>query len=526
MSLPSSQIYICSNVKLTNDYIHSIYFPNINAQDEYFSGKVVYTFSDYTYLRKSWNIKVNATMQQARKWCYLYFINDNKRWYYFIKNIEYVNDNCVELWLELDVIQTYMFEWGLSRCFVEREHVRDDTVGKHLIDEGLQTGEFIVKSQVVHDLGSLCVLIMCSVDPNSPNTRYGGLSYHGVFSGVGIYAVHHTRFSELSVLIGNLDDAGKSDAIITMWMYPEYLVELVNGDEGWDDDEVCQRVKSVKKDGFAMFGDENGLSLSGYTPRNNKLLSYPYNFIYASNNMGDSAVYKYEYFYNRNEITFDIHGALSPDAKVFMYPRSYKNESYNYEEGLTLSGFPTCAWNQDIYKMYVAQTTNQNNVAGVLGLLDAGLGFAGGLITAGTGVGAIAGAGAVAHGLFDTLSVMARYQDMQVQPPQAKGSHSATINTAMNTHTFIFREMCITKEFAKSIDGFFDIYGYAVKTVKIPALKNRENWTYIKTVGCHVTGDFCTDDKNKIQRIFDNGITFWVDGDEIGNYTLDNAPLG
>ena len=38
------------------------------------------------------------------------------------------------------------------------------------------------------------------------------------------------------------------------------------------------------------------LTLDGYAPRNNKLLSYPYNFLYVTNNQGNSAIYRWEFF--------------------------------------------------------------------------------------------------------------------------------------------------------------------------------------------------------------------------------------
>ena len=33
-----------------------------------------------------------------------------------------------------------------------------------------------------------------------------------------------------------------------------------------------------------------------------------------------------------------------------------------------------------------------------------------------------------------------------------------------------------------------------------------------------------SDDRNAIKSIFDNGIRFWKNGSEIGNYSLDNKP--
>lgn len=528
MSIPQSNIYVCSDVRLNSDYIHSIYFPDPLSQIAYFEGKVVKTFLSYTYLRKSWDIQVDATMSMAREWTYLFFNNDGKNYYYFINNIEYVNDNTVKLFIELDVIQTYMFDVEFSECFIEREHVDDDTIGLNLVDEGLDLGEHITSHQTQVNLSELCVLVMATFNPNTTTqettTTRLGLSYHGVFSGVGIYAVSTDMYSEWATLLNKLDGWGKSDGILSMWMYPKWLVELKD-DTTWTDSTVCKEVRTVKTD-FVYQTDKPDF-VAGFKPNNRKLYTYPYSFLYVYNNTGGSAVYRYEFFETSDGyLKFHVRGALSPDGKVLMYPKNYKGCEDNYDEGLTLSGFPTCAWNQDVYKLWLAQNQNQQNLAQVTGALKiaGGVGMATAGLLSGGAVGGVAGLGAAASGIMDIQNQLAQRKDKEIQPPQAKGDHSVSVNVAMDRHTFLIKQQTLTPEQAHIIDEYFDLYGYACKRVKQPSLKNRENWTYIKTVGCHVYGRFCVEDKKKIERIFDNGITFWVNGDDVGKYYLSNKP--
>ena len=58
--------------------------------------------------------------------------------------MEYVNENATRITFETDVYQTYMFDLVKKQCFVEREHVNDDTIGINTTHEGIDTGEFIV----------------------------------------------------------------------------------------------------------------------------------------------------------------------------------------------------------------------------------------------------------------------------------------------------------------------------------------------------------------------------------------------
>ena len=89
MSVPQSNIYIC-DVRLMPDYRHTLYFKDEAAQQAYFADRVIKTFSDYTFIRKTTSVKVRATLEQARPWSYLYTRNtENGLWnYYFITNAE------------------------------------------------------------------------------------------------------------------------------------------------------------------------------------------------------------------------------------------------------------------------------------------------------------------------------------------------------------------------------------------------------------------------------------------------------
>ena len=55
-----------------------------------------------------------------------------------------------------------------------------------------------------------------------------------------------------------------------------------------------------------------------------------------------------------------------------------------------------------------------------------------------------------------------------------------------------------------------------------PSRLARPHWTYVKTLGCTIVGSIPNDDMNAICKIFDNGITWWKYGSEVGQYNLDN----
>ena len=79
------------------------------------------------------------------------------------------------------------------------------------------------------------------------------------------------------------------------------------------------------------------------------------------------------------------------------------------------------------------------------------------------------------------------------------------------------------------IDTFFDKYGYAINKIDTPSLNVRSKWTYLKTRDCTIEGSVPCVDMKLICAIFDKGITFWTNGDEVGRYDYADqniAPLG
>lgn len=546
MSTPETTIYLCSGVRLNSRYDHSIYFATASAQQTYFRGKVVKTLPAYSFVRRSWTLKVDGDLTEAVKWNYLYFRypNDSKFYYYFINKVEYVNDSTVELTLELDLLQTYLFDVTLGECLIEREHVTDDTLGRHLVDEGLDAGEYVyAKWEALEDLTEYVIMILASFNPyttTSPtNANTTGGIYGGVYSGLGLYAVPLDKSDQLTDKIDALSGEGLTDGIVSMWVYPKALVTL-QGEQTWEDDMWCFNVDDVAAYGttFKPVKVINpSLAGTGYTPKNNKVLCYPFNLIEVNNNSGGKTTYCIERFTNSETLSFWVEGALTPDAGMRLMPDEYLRgdiETGN-NHALNLPSFPTCAWNSDTYKIWLAQnqhTLDASMSSGAIGTIAGVASMIGGVAMLATGAGAGVGLGMMGGGAISVTQSMVQMKSTigsqdaaEKQADQMRGSFSPSINATMGMHTFTIAQKQITRERAKIIDDFFTLYGYKVNRVDIPSRHNRECYTYVKTVGCHAYGAITNEDVIKIESIYDKGITWWVNGDQIGDYSLNNATL-
>ena len=546
MSRPELTIYLCSGLRLNSRYDHSIYFATASAQQAYFRGKVVKTLPAYSFIRRSWTLKVEGDLTEAVKWNYLYFLypNDSKFYYYFINKVEYVNDETVELTLELDLLQTYLFDVSFSKCMIEREHVTNDTFGRHTVDEGLDAGEYVyAKWKVLEELTEYVIMILASFNPytttNANNANTTGGIYGGVYSGLGLYAVPLDKSARLTEKIDALSEEGLTDGIVSMWVYPKALVTL-QGDQTWESDMWCFNVDDVDAYG-TIFNPvkviEPNLAGTEYTPKNNKVLCYPYNIIEVNNNSGSKVIYRIEHFNNNNSLGFWVEGALTPDAGMRLMPDDYLRGSLETgnNHAINLPSFPTCAWNSDTYKIWLAQnqhTIEAGAASGTIGAIAGMASIIGGAAMIATGAGAGVGAGmigggavSVAHSLVQVKSTIASQDAAEKQADQMRGSFSPSINATMGMHTFTIAQKQITKERAKIIDDYFTTYGYKVNRIDTPSRHNRESFTYVKTIGCHVYGEITDEDAVKIESIYDKGVTWWVNGDQIGDYSVSNSTI-
>lgn len=531
MSAPNTTIEII-DVPLLSTQEHTYRFSSMVEQTNFFSSRVKTTFSSHLYARRNAVIKVqppSGSWPLEWKYCRVSIPVDpagyQRRFYYFIEKVEYINDALYALYIKLDVLQTYMFAWSLEQCFIERRHPDNDIVGLHTIDEGLETGELINAHEYnVEGLQEMAIVIQSGVALNGTITGdttpdvATAERFDNMFSGLGVYAVDLEDWMGLSNLLQTLSENGAIDGIVNMYMYPKNLLVLKDG-QSWGDGTV---VHTVSESGYtfptlASYTNYTSKLFGGYQPKNNKLYTYPYNFLYLTNNQGGTAEYKYERFRdmedsNANALSFQLYGGLSHDAGVFLHPSYYNGGGYEY--GLALGNYPGCAWNADTYKVWLAQNYHTLQNQGANAVLTAGGGVAAMAASAfvpGAGLGGVAaGAGMVASGLSQVNGLMAQKRDMAAQPPQARGAHSATVNTNAMRQTFTFYYKTLSAENAKQIDDYFTRYGYKQQTVETPSIyKHRRGFCYLKTSGCAAHGRFGSEDANEINAIFDRGVTFW-----------------
>lgn len=506
-----TKVYLL-DVPLENDYKNTLYFANASAQQTYFQSRIIgsYSYNDFSYQRKDQIIRIPEHYDNIYKCNYVMYQNSayNNKWFYaFVKDLEYINDGRTDLHIETDVIQTWLFDYTVKSSFVEREHVSNDTVGLHTVPENLELGEYV--SNGVHTDDSLEDFVyVIQVTEYVSGSKPLATNFGGVYAPGGAYIC--TTAEQVVNIISALDQAGKGDAITNVYTVPSIVVN----DSDPSDLQYSGQVNPVHYE----FGFNKQTKLNGYTPKNKKLLTYPYQYLVLDNNNGTSNILQYEHFSTPN-CQFAIEGVPTVGGSIKCTPQNYKGVEDFQQEGVMCGKFPTCGWVNDVYTNWLTQ--NAVNIG--LGIASSGLQLVGGIGMMATGGGALAGASSVTSGALGIANTIGQVYQHSLIPNSSRGNiNGGDINTCNDVNKFYFNKMSIKSEYAQIIDKYFDMYGYKVNMVKVPNKNHRSKYWYTKTINVNINGDIPQSDMQKIKSCYDNGITFWRNASEIEDYSVNN----
>lgn len=512
--IPNSTIQFFGDVGLSPSYDDTRYFATEAAKDAFFDGLQKDSVPACTFVRGTTNkVRVQLPMSICAYKQYMRYRNTGfiGKWFYaFIIAVEYINNVTTEITFQPDPMMTWMGSFTLSPCFVERQHAAADAIGQNLTEENLDIGDYVYNE--IGRTGELSntyqILLGASVNQQG-QAVVGGEMINGVYSGIQIHQFGTAEAA--NAFINLLTDKAKSDAIVGAVMCPSGFAPETGG-----------TTPSPKLVSFP----KRYSNLNGYVPRNKKLYTYPYNFLSVTNGDGNFATFRYEFFgtgqTEPDNCDFFLYGQPDLQPEFILEPIKYKTNQtdiYNSAEKLTLKGFPQCAFNVDQYKAFLAQ--NSSSIAADA-ISTVGSGAISTIINAMTGN----VLGAVSSGLnagAQIMNTVAMHMDYAKKPPQSNGVTTGSIEAGRKLKDFYFLAQSITYEYARKIDQFFDMFGYAQNALMQPNMHVRPSWTYVKTIGAIVHCNAPAEDVRKIESLFDAGIRFWDAAVTVGDYSAANG---
>lgn len=420
-------------------------------------------------------------------------------------------------------------------------------LGANLIPEGLETGEYKIAGTA--EINGLQPVYIVAYTRNpyddglttQQTTSSQGATYNGTPSGL-FFAVATADY--LHGLLHTINDKGFGESIANVFTVP--AISVVGYENNWTLEDVLSGVQWWLSNKVEFNAPPHNLnlitrpsSIDGYTPRNKKLLTYPYLYLGFNPINGTEKIYRYEDFSNGTP-SFKIMSEINPNPTILFVPQNYRGKTGNsMSDCVALNGYPTISWVTDFYSSWIAQNSNiidlqmqQENYNYQVDQYKRGAEFGMDVLGSALGMGGALGKSVIEYG-FETgradrnheyyiKNQMAQMEKHQMLP---NTSHLGTSATALGYDLIndnVFTRYNIKRQFAERLDKYFDMYGYLTNTVKTPNLNNRPNWNYVKTIGANIIGNIPQTDLQEIKDFFNNGITLWHTTSNYLNYSANN----
>jgi hypothetical protein len=541
----NSKILLVKNIHIDRQYTNVLSYSEAQML-ELCQANLVDQADNYSFLRPTGSIMAGFTYAQCLQANYIAFQNpdySNKWFFAWIDDVIYKGDKNTEITFTVDAWSTWFDKWNKKVCFINRQHVNDDTIGLHTIPENLDVGE-VVQESITEDLAYaneygywIAVASNWKIKDGSTGaellesnkgTQYAGITvYDNTVFGTQLFFFHITAlssFADLVLLLLRTNADGHIEDVENIFILPDVAIDqskLQNHTAKVISDENTFSFYTMSYDmSPEKFNTEIDkiTSFSDYTPKNNKCFVYPYNYLFVSNNQGSNNIYKYEDF-NTEKCIFENQFSIAIGGSGRIVPKNYKGMASNDDEALALGKYPTCAWSSDAFTNWLTQ--NSVNMAVSLGLTAGAVATT--IATGGATAPVLAGAVmSVAGNIGNTIG---QFYQASLLPNINGGQANGDVIWACNRNVFSFRQMRVKTEYLKIIDDYFTRFGYAVKSLAIPNITGRRYWNYVEIGASEEIG--YGEVPSKYMDIINNacrrGVTIWHNHENVGNYSIDNS---
>lgn len=491
----STSLYICRGIPWNSDYSHVRLFGSSAAAQSYILSKAAYTKTNYAYIGAERKIRVDGFADQYRECNYLAWQNtgySNKWFYAFITDVQYLADNTCLISFTFDLFQTWWYNVTVNPSYVEREHVTDDTIGANTVPENVVMGDpvnvassnnYIPHKWYMYATQTFDELAQDGFTWTDPGAAGNEVS--------GYYKINLTERSQANRVVELYTRKGKLESLISMFALTD----------------------ASSASSSANYTISRPTAFDGYTPKNNKLLCYPYN--YATLVLaGSETPYRYEWFAD-GVATFALKQPKYAGGSSYVYPVGYEKESsatasFSLEHSVPTGAYPTASFGANAFQNYLVQYGPQLAV-----------GLIGQVVQIGTAV----TTGNLEQGITSSVAISQDIMDLRTRSLNSKtvaGTQSVA-QLAYDTQLIIrLVSKQILPEYAKIIDEYFTAFGYKVCRIKTPNITGRPSWNYVKTIGASISGNIPEFAETALKSMLNNGVTFWHVND-VGNYGLNNS---
>lgn len=632
MALPNyspSGTILLGCVPWDSSYSNVRLYSSVSDQYTDIASMMTITTSDYVYIGRNRTLKVSVHADRLYHVNYCAYRNESLTdgWIYcFVTDVAYINDQTTELTLETDIFQTYLYgtDWTIPPCFIERMTVPSEDY-KYLITSELDIPLITHATDESHrrfGYGGLVIMTAAYPDENNgvidtvfnPNGYLGvparNIMYRGCYMGSNYYYCHN--LSAAQFLLDALNKAGSIESVTGIFTLPDFTNFLPPQFSQWDtgNDQWSEVTADTSHSGFFYTGatitqtndtmpdtyssiqgattaPARGSTVGTYTPKNKKLLYYPYTKLLMTDYDGSTYEYRYDLFPGIDSASqqpqFRIKYIVNPRCEALVYPTTYAGASDNLDYGFVTKAGAMGSFSNNQYQTFLGQ----HGGAIVLGALSTALMFVPGGLALSTGAKELKAASGAMDAALNKVNSATTNASMQTamrqfgraeaanakalstydmganmllgagmaagqqgislgqqisvaghQPTVQKGNADYSLMFQSNMQGVHFYRMQVIESQAMQIDEYFTMFGYSVERVESPDITSRPYFNYLKTVGAtaksyntvpsagtpHSRGRGCPSDVLAvINARLDSGCTFWHTTTDFGDYSKNNA---
>lgn len=573
-------IYLLQNVDLDNTYEHTMDFENETAQSTYFSSKIFTSWDttlSFSYLRENRPIKVGKNVDNLFGCNYLMYRNTilNKWFYCFITRKEYINESTTMLYIQTDVMQTFMFDYNIINSFIVREHqdrwvynsqTQTYTPKFNLQQENLNIGDTYkyIKTQILakdgdpnflakqvkwaiffgskeqRNIDNYCFnpyyLIIVPFISNlneeftcgdyniaSVNYVYKILQDQPAILGAYITPCLPFAISVDSNLNITYDSSKVSIEFTLIAAEQKYIMQITNINFNYIDNDL--KYRSLNKSFWLSYNPNLQITAGSSINNESKLFTYPYMYYELTDFQSEPCIYYNEYMpdnFNLNYVS-----SITDSYKIRYYIENYNNspdaKNYCY---ISQSNNELPLIN-DAWKSYV-QNRRTSAITGLFvntfeGLVKTGAAAMSGMPF--TGVATSTGV------IGNIINFIGQEQQIKKIPDNIKqygnNGNFAIVDDNIFPRITLYS---IQDQFKNVIYLFFQKYGYKCNESKVPDTQSRYYYNYIQTTGCEIESNIDQEYMDLIKGIYDKGITIWHYRNSntfkgIGNYDYENVEM-
>ena len=522
-----------ATVKWSNDYKHVMRFANKSTRDAWFTNNNNTTLisSTYVFINPNSYIDVNKHIKDIQKFNYAYFTNDTsidsatpQAYCCFITDWNYIAPNCTRIFLELDVIQTYLYDCTFYRSFIERAHTPNDNLYEWTAPEPISfKPEFSDEIQAdTNDWSVAWLLNSISKPLGSNNFDYGGMGSSENMTGCFSWALVSHQDLDLYIQEWAQGSTDHRQDILNITAIPTWLLNAISQHQTGALIESNQTLSTT----FSATIPYNALA-NGYVPRNKKLYTSlcrcfaVYNKNGLSKTIVPELITDYNSTTNTSSLTVTIKAKPIGLTNIKLSINHYNgdiNENFNfpYYCQIPVGYNANSGVSASIDKMNSVFNAI-GSVAGSVSSIPTSATSKGGAIAGGI----IAGANISMTGITTGISLAQAFEDRA-------GGQGGSSDTLGITPEFIkprIVEINPLPQDCAIADDFLDTYGYQIDELKDinNFIHNRAYWNYLKTQNVNLSIPAPSKYEQKFKDILNAGVTFWHSYNDFGDYSKTNS---